>query len=216
MDQILKRGKVVRGYLGAWIQSVTPKIAKSFNLPKPEGVLLSDISPNGPAARAGLAKGDIVVQMNGQPINDPGEFRLKISMMPPGSAVKLKILRNGSESTVAVTLGELPANEEQTQEQEESANSSLQGLSIDNLTPDIARQLRLPGNTRGVVVTDVEPGSAAADADVRRGDVILEVNHKSVSNVNEFNRVVGASGNRDILLLINRGGTTIYIVLTPQ
>jgi len=216
MDQILKRGKVVRGYLGAWIQSVTPKIAKSFNLPKPEGVLLSDISTNGPAARAGLAKGDIVVQMNGQPINDPGEFRLKISMMPPGFAVKLKILRNGSESTVAVTLGELPANEEQAQEPEESANSSLQGLSIDNLTPDIARQLRLPGNTRGVVVTDVERGSAAAEADVRRGDVILEVNHKSVSNVNEFNRVVGASGKRDILLLINRGGTTIYIVLTPQ
>jgi serine protease Do len=216
MDQILKRGKVVRGYLGAWIQSVTPKIAKSFNLPKPEGVLLSDISTNGPAARAGLAKGDIVVQMNGQPINDSGEFRLKISMMPPGSAVKLKILRNGSESTVAVTLGELPANEEQAQEQEESANSSLQGLSIDNLTPDIARQLRLPGNTRGVVVTDVERGSAAAEADVRRGDVILEVNHKPVSNVNEFNRVVGASGNRDILFLINRGGTTIYIVLTPQ
>jgi serine protease Do len=195
---------------------VTPKIAKSFNLPKPEGVLLSDISTNGPAARAGLAKGDIVVQMNGQPINDSGEFRLKISMMPPGSAVKLKILRNGSESTVAVTLGELPANEEQAQEQEESANSSLQGLSIDNLTPDIARQLRLPGNTRGVVVTDVERGSAAAEADVRRGDVILEVNHKPVSNVNEFNRVVGASGNRDILFLINRGGTTIYIVLTPQ
>jgi S1-C subfamily serine protease len=89
-------------------------------------------------------------------------------------------------------------------------------LSIDNLTPDIARQLRLPGNTRGVVVTDVERGSAAAEADVRRGDVILEVNHKPVSNVNEFNRVVGASGNRDILFLINRGGTTIYIVLTPQ
>ncbi len=216
MDQILRHGKVVRGYLGVWIQSVTPKIAKSFSLPKPEGVLLSDIAPNGPAAKAGLLKGDIVLQMNGQPVNDSSEFQLRVSMMPPGSAVKLKILRNGSEHTVTVTLVELPEKVERAQGQEEDENSSLQGLSIGNLTPDMARQLRLPRNTRGVVVTDVDPGSAAAEADIRRGDVILEVNRRPVSNVDDFNRIVSRLGNRDILLLIDRGGTTIYIVLTPQ
>jgi serine protease Do len=217
MDQILKRGKVVRGYLGVVIQPVTPKIAKSFNLAKPEGVLLSDVSPNGPAAKAGLVKGDIVLQVNGQPVNDPSELQLKIAMTPPGSSVKLKILRNGKENMINVTLGELPAKGEQAQEQEGGENSSSsQGLSIDNLTPDMARQLRLPRNTRGVVVTDVEPGSAAASADIRRGDVILEVNRSPVSNVNEFNRIISRLGNQDILLLINRRGSTLYVVLTPQ
>jgi serine protease Do len=216
MDQILKNGKVVRGYLGAWIQNVTPQIARSFHLPKAEGVLLSDIAPAGPAARAGLAKGDIVLQMDGQPVNDPTQFQLKVSMTPPGSNVTLKIFRNGSESTVTVKLGELPAKGEQAQGQGAGSTSSLQGLSVDNLTPDIARQLRLPANTRGVVVTDVEPGSAAAEADIRRGDVIEEVNRKAVNNVSDFNRIVSSLGNQEVLLLINRAGSTFYIVLTPQ
>jgi serine protease Do len=216
MDQILKHGKVVRGYLGAWIQAVTPQIARSFNLPKTEGVLLSDIAPNGPAAKAGLAKGDIVLQMNGQPVNEPTDFQLKISLTPPGNDVTLKIFRNGSERNVTVKLGELPPKGEQAQGQEGGSNSTLQGLSVENLTPDIAGQLRLPRNTRGVVVTDVEPGSTAAEAGIQRGDVIQEVNRRPVNNVSDFNRIVSGLGNQQVLLLINRGGTTTYIVLTPQ
>jgi serine protease Do len=216
MDQILKKGKVVRGYLGAWIQAVTPKIAKSFGLPKPQGVLLSDIGSNSPAARAGLTKGDIVLQINGQPVNDPNELQLKIAMTPPGSNVQLKIFRNGSEQTIAVKLGELPVKGEQAQQQEENVDSSWQGFSVENLTPDIARQLRLPGNTRGVVVTEVEPGSAAEAANIQRGDVILQVNRQPINSVDDFNRVLGRLKDQDAQLLINRGGHTTYVILTPE
>ncbi len=216
MDQILRNGKVVRGYLGAWIQPVTPKIAKSFGLSKAQGVLLSDIAPNGSAAKAGLTKGDIVLQLNGQSVNDPSEFQLKIAMTPPGSSVQLRILRNGSEKTLTVKLGELPDKGEQAQGQDGDSDSSLQGFSVDELTPDIARQLRLPGNTHGVVVTNVEPGSVAAESDIQRGDVILEVNHRAINNVNEFSRAMSRIGAQDALLLINRGGNTKYVVLSSQ
>jgi serine protease Do len=215
MNQILNGGKVVRGYLGVRIQGVTPQIAKSFGLPRPEGVLLRDIMPNGPAAKAGLVKGDIVLQVNGQPVNDPSEFQLKIAMMPPGTNMQLQIFRNRSQNNINVKLGESPAREEQSQNQEENLNSSL-GLSVDDLLPDIARQLRLPRNTRGVVVTDVDPGSAAAESDVRRGDVIMEVNRHPVNNVSDFNRIINGLDGQDVLLLINRGGDTIFVVLTPR
>jgi serine protease Do len=216
MDQILKKGKVVRGYLGAWIQAVTPKIAKSFGLSKPQGVLLSDVGSNGPAAKAGLTKGDIVLQINGQSVNDPNDLQLKIAMTPPGSNVQLKIFRSGSEKTIAVKLGELPVKGEQAQQQEENADSSWQGFSVENLTPDIARQLRLPGNTRGVVVTEVEPGSAAEAANIQRGDVILQVNRRPIDNVDDFNRVLSRLKDQDAQLLINRGGHTTYVILTPE
>jgi serine protease Do len=216
MDQILKKGKVVRGYLGAWIQTVTPKIAKSFNLSKPQGVLLSDVSSDSPAARAGLIKGDIVLQINGQPVNDPNELQLKIAMTPPGSNVQLKIFRSGSEKTIAVELGELPVKGEQAQRQEENTDSSWQGFSVENLTPDIARQLRLPGNTRGVVVTDVEPGSAAEAANIQRGDVILQVNRQPIGNVDDLNRILNRLKDQDAQLLINRAGHTTYVILTPE
>jgi serine protease Do len=216
MDQILKSGKVVRGYLGVWIQPVTPQIAGSFDLPKAEGVLLSDIASGGPAAKAGLQKGDIVLKMNDQPVSDASQLQLNIAMLPPGSTIKLTIFRNRSEKTVTATLGELPAQGGQAQKEEGGVSPSMQGLSVDNLTPEIARQLRLPRNTRGVVVTNVDPGTAAADADIRTGDVIEEVNRRTVNNVDDFNRAMSGLGNQDVLLLINRRGKTIYIVLSPQ
>jgi serine protease Do len=217
MDQILRKGKVVRGYLGVIIQPVTPKIAKSFGLSKNQGVLLGDIISGGPAAKAGLQKGDIILQLNGQPVNERNELQLKIAMTPPGSTVQLKIFRNHSEKTFNVKLGELPTKGEQAQRQDEGdSGSSFEGFSVDNLTPDIARQLRLPGNTRGVVVTDVEPGSVAAESDLKKGDVILEINHKAVSNVNDFSRAMSQLDGQDALLLINRGGNTQYVVLSAE
>jgi serine protease Do len=218
MDQILKHGKVIRGYLGAWIQPVTPEIAKAFSLPKTEGVLLGDVAPNAPAAKAGLRRGDIILDMDGQPVVDASAFRLKISMLPPETVVKLTIFRNGSESNVAVTLGELSATKEQAQAQkeEESRSRSLQGLTVSNLTPDIAKKLGLPNNAHGVVVTNVDEGSAAAEAGIQQGDVIQEVDRKPVSNVSDFNRLMSSLRNQNVLLLINRGGNTMYVAVTPQ
>ena len=213
MDQILKQGKVIRGYLGAWIQPVTPQIAKSFGLSKPQGALLGDVEPSGPAGKSGLQRGDVVLEMDGQPITDTGAFRLKIAMMKPGTTVKLKVYHNGAERDVPVVLGELPSKAASAQGGAGSPSAALQGLTVDELTPQIARQLGLPPKTFGVVVTGVESGSAAEEADIRRGDVIQEVNHKPVHSVQEFSNAVSQLGKQNVLLLINRGGNTLFVVV---
>ncbi|HTY61394.1 MAG TPA: DegQ family serine endoprotease [Acidobacteriota bacterium] len=216
MEQILKQGKVVRGYLGAMIQPVTPQIAKAFGLTKAQGALLGDVEPEGPAGKSGLQKGDIVLEVDGQPIIDTREFRLKVAMMKPGTTVKLKVFHNGIERTVDVALGAMPSKPSDKQGIEGSPSAALQGLSVDDLTPQIARQLGLPAKTFGVVVSSVQPGSAAQEADLRRGDVIQEVNRQPVHNVKEFSSAIGQLGKQDVLLLINRGGNTLYVVVEPH
>ncbi len=217
MAQILKHGRVIRGYLGAWIQPVTPEIAKAFNLPKITGALLSDVEQGSPAAKSGLQRGDVVLAINGEPVSDSEALRMKIAMTPPGTRIQLKVLHNGAERNVSVVLGELQNKDEQSEtkapnEKQQGQAEALQGLSVDNLTPGIARQLRLPAGTKGIVVTNVDQGSAADDAGIQKGDVILEVNRNPVSNVGDFRRAVTASSG-SALLLISREGTTHYIVL---
>ena len=112
MNQLLKNGKVVRGYLGVMIQPVTPEIAKAFNLPDARGALVGEVTPDGPAARAGLAQGDVITELNGARVDDSREFRLKISQLAPGSAIRLKFLRDGNPREVNITLGELPNEKE--------------------------------------------------------------------------------------------------------
>jgi serine protease Do len=213
MDQILKNGHVIRGYLGAWIQPVTPEIASAFNLKDNYGALLGDVDPTGPAGKSGLQRGDVVLEMNGQKVNETKDFRLKIAMTPPNTPVHLKVDRNGVVKDYTVTLGELPNKDEETAATKSSSASALQGLSAETLTPEIANQLGLPAGTYGVVVDGVDSSSLAAEAGLRRGDVIQEVNRQKVANMADFSRLVQQSRSDSFLLLVNRGGNTMYVVL---
>jgi serine protease Do len=214
MDQIVEHGRVVRGYLGVSIQGVDPDMAKAFGLSHGGGALISDVSAGSPAAKAGLQRGDIVLELNGQNVNGPDDLSVRISQMAPGSVVHLKTFRDGQYRDVDATLGEAP---EQNPESKKGAQTpaALAGMNVQDLTPEIARQLKLPPSQTGVVVTELDPSSAAAAAGIREGDVIQEVNHRPVRNVEQFRQALSASANQAVLLLVNRAGTTHYVVIEP-
>ncbi len=210
MDQILKNGKVVRAYLGILPQDVTPSMAKAFGTKEARGVVVGDVSVSSPAQESGIQRGDILLEVNGKPVSDSNQLRMNISMMAPGSSVKLKVLRNGSERDFSVKLAEMPTETAKLNSQEEGGSQALDGLEVSNLNPQIAQELNLPANTTGVVVSDVDPSSKMADSGLRRGDVIQEVNHHAVKNTSEFQSAIRKAGDEP-LLLVNRGGRTMFI-----
>jgi serine protease Do len=215
MDQIMTHGKVVRGYLGVYIQDVTPEVARAFGLEQAGGALVGDVSPNTPASRAGLKKGDVILKLNGEPVDSRNQLTLRVSQTPPETPVKLTIWRDGKMQDMTIKLGELPEKSAKEEGEEAKGNTALEGVNVENVTPDIAQQLNLPTGTQGVVVTDVDPSSPAATTGLSRGDVIQEVNHKPVHNVEEYNQAISSSGKKPVLLLVNKGGRTNFIVVEP-
>jgi serine protease Do len=214
MEQILENGKVVRGYLGVMIQQVTPDMAKAFGLSHGGGALVGDVSPGSPAAKAGLTRGDVILEMNGQAVDGPDALSVRISETPPGTIVHLQVSRDSQTRDIPVTLGEFAEQGAASNQNGGSAGAALQGVQVQNLTPQIAPELGLPPATEGVVVSSVDPSSAAA-AELQRGDVILEVNRKPVHNVTQYQAALAAIGNQPVLLLVNRGGTTHFVAVQP-
>jgi serine protease Do len=200
------------------IQDLSPEIAKAFNYNMSGGALIGDVSPNTPASKAGLQKGDVIVKLNGQAVSDYVDLRLRISQMAPGTSVKLDVWRDGKTQDYTVALGELP--EKAAAEDTSSTDSSggLEGVEVDELTPEIAQQLNLGAGVHGVVVTAVDPSSpaAAAQPPIGRGDVIQEINHKPIRNVSDYRQAIAGAGSQPVLLLVNHGGVTGYSVVQPH
>jgi serine protease Do len=214
MDEIIAHGKVNHGYLGLLPQDITPALSKAFNTNSTAGALVGEVTPGGPAARAGLKQGDIIMDVNGQPVRSADQLRMTIGMMDPDANVNLKVMRNGEAKDIAVTLGEFPTKEETASNEMSNSDKALQGVTVENLTPDDAQQLKLPASTKGVVVNQVNPDSHAADAGLQSGDVIQQVNHQPVTTVNDYSRAIASSAkNQPVLLLVNRSGDTIYLAV---
>lgn len=222
MDQLVKTGKVTRGYMGAGVQDITPELARAFKLPSASGAAITTVEPGSPAERGGLQAGDVVTAINGEPVNDSGALRLRISRTAPGTDVRLTVQREGGSRELTVNLGKLPerggptgrSNDDDGPAGEGSA-SGLNGVAVSELTSEIAGELQLPRGTRGVVVSRVEPESAAAEAGLRRGDVITQVNRRPVNSVREFETAIGR-GTGTVLLLVNRGGGSVFIPVEPK
>jgi serine protease Do len=214
MDQIVDHGHVERAYLGVTIQEVTPAIAKAIGLNGPEGALVSDVSPNSPAQKAGLQSGDVILAMNGNPVQESNQLRMNVSLMNPGQTVNLKVFRNGATKDVTAQVGEMPGKkvERASNENNDSGNQALEGVSVENLDAQTARQAGLPANTKGVVVTQVDPASPAAEAGLKEGDVIQEVNHHAVANSDDLSSAL-QSNKGESLLLVNRGGSKLYLAV---
>ena len=216
MNQIMKNGKVVRGYLGVVIQEVTPELAKAFKVPENKGALIGDVSGGSPADKAGLQKGDVIEQLNGQNVESVNDLRLQIASAAPGTTVHLTILRNGDHRDVAVTLSELPAKAAAGGANELGEDSPMHGVQVRDLTASIAHDLGLNSSAKGVVVTDVADGTPAADAGLRRGDLIEELNHHPVTDVSRYQNIVREAGKQELVLLINRGGETSFLAVEPE
>src|ERR1700723_3681279 len=215
---ILSNGRVVRGYLGVHIQDLSPEIAKAFNYNMSGGALIGDVSPNTPASKAGLQKGDVIVKLNGQAVSDYVDLRLRISQMAPGTSVNLDVWRDGKTKDYTVALGELPEKTEAADDTGTQSSGGLEGVEVDELTPEIAQQLNLGAGVHGVVVTAVDPSSpaAAAQPPIGRGDVIQEINHKPIRNVSDYRQAIAGAGSQPVLLLVNHGGVTGYSVVQPH
>jgi serine protease Do len=218
MDQLTRNGKVSRGKLGVTIQEMTPELAKSFNVKEVRGVLVSSVEDGSPAEKAGIHAGDIITQVNGARVDDGNALRNHIAATPPGTDVALTVLRDGHEQTMHAKLIELQADNEASASPgtggKESGGGQL-GITVDPVTADLVSRLKLKG-TQGVVVTEVEPGSPAAEAGILPGDVVLEVNHQAVKTGTDIRAGVKNSGSRPTLLLIVRNGVNLFVAVQAK
>jgi serine protease Do len=227
MERLIKYGKVTRGYLGVDIQSLTAELAQEFDLPDKSGALVTDVEPNTPAAKAGVQNGDVIGEVDGKKIADSQQLRLMISESAPGKKVTLRILRseNGKkpvEKTVTATLGTLPGeanskNENAPEEEKNSNYDSLDGVEVADITADARRQYDIPGDVHGAVVTSVDENSNSAEAGVREGDIIQEINHEPVKNADDAVSLSDKAHGKRVLLRIWRGnngqGGSFYITV---
>ena len=214
MQSLIKTGRVVRGFLGASTQDVTPLLGKIFRLPDVKGAIVTDLQTKGSAEKAGLKRGDVVERFDGRDVMDSGHLRNLIAAAAIGSKHRLDLVRDGKTIQVELTVQEAPrdrAKKSQSSAASESSAHPLSGVVFDDITTPLARQMDLPVNN-GVVVTDIEEGSAAESSGLQPGDVILELNRQPIPNFSTFQRLADPMKSSEIaLLLVNRQGTIIYI-----
>jgi Do/DeqQ family serine protease len=217
MTQLIDHGSVRRSQLGVTAQTITGDIAQSLGLSTVSGALVSDVTADSPADRAGLRQGDVILAVNGRGIADSNDLRNEIAGTRPGSTVDLQIVRDGQKQTVRATLTELRSRDRAGVDSEEGGQQrqGRYGLRVEPLTPETARELELPRATKGVVVTDVDPAGAAADSGLQQGDVIEQVNGTAVSSVEELRGALDAGGSKPALLLVTRDGTSLFFTLRP-
>ena len=219
-DQIIKTGSVHHGYLGIAMNDVTPENASFFKLKDADGAIVSQVTPDSPAAKAGIKSGDVIRELNGERIINGSALQVAVSEDTPGTTVSLGILRDGSPQTLSIKVGEYHAKTEVADNGDPSAPNAKPGklgISVGDLTSDVRQQLRIPENVQGVAVESVRPGSPAEDAALAPGDVILEINRKAIPSAEQFISAVRANpAGKDILLLVWSRGNASYRVVRPD
>ncbi len=217
MEQLIQKGKVTRGWIGVTIQELTPELAQQFGLKKTKGALVSDVMKDSPAAKAGIQRGDVIIEFNGKEVKDVSSLRNLVAQSKAGSDITLKLLRAGKELTVQVNIVEMPREVAEVSQEVlpgETQPRVLTGLAVMDLTREIVRQLGFTSEEKGVVVVRVEPGSPADEAEIRKGDIIKEVNKQQIDSVATYNRVLaGVKRDDSVLLFVNRAGKKFYVIM---
>jgi len=213
MNSLIKSGKVVRGWLGVSIQPVTPEIAKQFGLKEIKGALIGDVTENGPAEKAGIHRGDVIIEYDGKEVTDPTALRNMVAGTAPHQRVSIKILREGKFKTVNSAIGEVPVS---SPKMSKVYDNLFSGIQVEDITPEMKKRLNIPQRIVGVVITDVAAGSPA-ESMFGHYDVILEINKNKIGSLKDYEKVLSKiKPDEDILLLIYRGGSTIYITIPAR
>jgi serine protease Do len=214
MDQLVTNGRVHRGLLGVTVQGVTNDLAAGLGLGKAEGALVGGVTPGGAAEKAGIKQGDVIVGYQGRAVVDTNAFRNEIAATKPGTTVTLNVLRDGKEREMKATLAEnAPAKEAGRGDEGEERGAAKFGMAVEPLTPEIARQLELDRDAKGVVISEVDPSGAAASAGLREGDVIQQINGKPVRTAEEVRSALSGVTDKPAILLVQRGNGTIFVPL---
>ena len=221
MGQLIQTGRVRRGMLGVNIQNVTADLAASLGLGQARGAIVSGVQAGGPADRAGVKRGDIITSFNGAPVTDNNTLRNAVARTQPGSAANVTVSREGRVQQLRITLGELPvsaarAGRDAGEEGATRESAGGLGLTVQPLGPALVERFNLKGVTQGLVITDVARAGAGAEAGLQPGDVIEEVNRQPVRTTAELQAALKNSGTRPVLLLVNRGGDSVYIPVRPR
>jgi serine protease Do len=220
MNQLVQKGKVTRGWLGVTIQEITPELAQKFGVKDSRGALVGDVAKGSPAEKAGIRRGDIILEFNGKKITDVGNLRNLVAQSKVGAEVPVTVLRAGKEYAIKVLIVELPRDVSDGipgSPPDESEYDVLAGLTVMDLTREIARQLGLHKDDKGVVVVRVEAGSAVEEAGMRKGDVIQELDRQKVEGLNDYNKIVsGIRPGNSVLLFVNRGGKKFYVTIKAE
>lgn len=209
----LKKGKVIRGWLGVMIQKITPELKEKLGLKDTAGALVADVTKGGPADKAGIKRGDVIIRYNGKKIKEMNELPFLVASTPVGRVVKVEVIRKGKIKVFDVKIGKL----EETPKKEEAEEKVLKlGMRVEEITPEIQHKFGLT-EKQGVVVVDVERFSPAYESGIREGDVILEIDQIPVNNINKYYKLISRYKKGDtILFLIKRGGSTIYLTLKVE
>ncbi|GAB4488592.1 MAG: DegQ family serine endoprotease [Thermodesulfovibrionales bacterium] len=217
MDSLVKKGKVVRGWLGVSIQKVTPDLAKQFGLTDEQGALVGDLTEGGPAEAAGLKRGDVIIEYDGRKIEEPYMLRNMVANSSPGDEHVLKVLRDNASVLVRITVGELPADGQAAAAAAGGDyQNALKGLTVQDITPELSKKLNIPARVKGVIVSDIDEGSFSQGI-LKQGDIIQELNRKKVPDVKTFQELASKiKKEEDVLLLVFRGGSSLFITLSQK
>jgi serine protease Do len=214
LPQLREKGKVTRGWLGVQIQAWEPGLAQKFGLKEERGALVGRVMEGEPAEKAGIQKGDVILEVEGHAVKDTRDLLNTIARLQPGQTAKVLVFRDGKEKTLTVNLGERPADAEVAGQPPPSKEDRL-GLTVQDIPAEMAEQLGLE-KPEGVLVSSVKPGSPAAKAGLQRGDLIHEMEHQPVRNAQDYHKILSKAGKESVLVWIQRGKARRYVVVHPK
>jgi serine protease Do len=213
MESLIKKGKVIRGWLGVTIQPLTPDLVKQFNIGDEKGVLVGDVVEDSPAEKAGIERGDVIVEFDGKKVEDVVNLRNMVANTLPNEEVTINLIRDGKPKTVKVKIAEMPV---ENQKLSKTFDNQLKGVHVQGLNPELKRNLNVPKRVTGVVITDIEDGSPAQGI-LMNGDIIMEINKKDIHNVKDYESVVSRiKHSENTLLLIYRQNSVFYVTLSGK